>query len=63
MKMGKRAGKLQTADVVVKETTTAHAVLNTIALLSIFVSQENDTSGNFFLLSCLRILLKRFSPA
>ena len=41
MKMSKRAGKLQTAVVVVRETTTAHAVLNT-PLIS--VSQETDTS-------------------
>ena len=34
LKMGKRAGKLQTAVVVVKETTTAHAVLNTCSPLN-----------------------------
>ena len=43
MKMSKRAGKLQTAVVVVRETTTAHAVLNAWSPL-ISVSQETDTS-------------------
>ena len=43
MKMSKRAGKLQTAVVVVRETTTAHAVLNTCSPL-ISVGQETDTS-------------------
>ena len=44
MKMSKRAGKLQTAVVLVKETTTAHAVLCTHSPSLNSTDHENDTS-------------------
>ena len=44
VKMSKRAGKLQTAVVLVMEITTAHAVLCTRSPSLIFTDHENDTS-------------------
>ena len=44
MKMSKRAGKLQTAVVLVMEITTAHAVLYTHSPSLISTDHENDKS-------------------
>ena len=44
MKVSKKAGKLQTAVGVVRETATAHAVLGTQSPSLISTDHENDTS-------------------
>ena len=44
MKVSKRAGKLQTAVGVVRETATAHAVLCTHSPSLIFTDHETDTN-------------------
>ena len=44
MKVSKKAGKLQTAVGVVRETATAHAVLRTQSPSLIFTDHKNDTN-------------------